>query len=180
MLRPEQMSKVSVAGSRTVMEPVIETVHGMNLVHLSDYDGSWDGFEHGDPIEGSEDASEKLVTVRALESILDLDDDEAGPSRIVSQEEIDDELDGIQAEVNEFDDRRDEIRNELRQVNERIESVEPFVDLGIDLDLLRGYDSLEVRVGHGDVEEIEAALEDEETVDAYETFSGDEVVAVFV
>ncbi len=179
MLRPEQMSKVSVAGSRSVMEPVIETVHGMNLVHLSDYDGSWEGFDNGDPIEGSEQASEKLVTVRALESILDIENDDAGPSRIVTREEIDDELPGIREDVNALDDRRDEIRDELRTVEERIGSIEPFVDLGIELDLLGGYDSLEVRIGQGNVDEIEAALDDEESVDAYETFTGDDVVAVF-
>jgi len=43
MLRPERMSKVSVTGSRGVMPTVIETVHELNLVHLSDYDGSWEG-----------------------------------------------------------------------------------------------------------------------------------------
>jgi V/A-type H+-transporting ATPase subunit I len=60
------MSKVSVTGSRAVMRDVIETVHELNLVHLSDYDGSWEGFDNGDPIEGSDRASEKLVTVRSL------------------------------------------------------------------------------------------------------------------
>ncbi len=43
MLRPEQMSKVSMAGSKGVMPTVIETIHELNLVHLSDYDGSWEG-----------------------------------------------------------------------------------------------------------------------------------------
>ena len=179
MLRPEQMSKVSVAGSRSVMEPVIETVHGMNLVHLSDYDGSWEGFDNGDPIEGAEEASETLVTIRALESILDIENGEAGPNRIVTRDEIDDELPGIRETVNDLDDRRDEIRDEIRTVDERIAAIEPFVDLGIDLDLLGGYDSLEVQIGRGNVNEIEAALSDEESVDAYETFTGDDVVAVF-
>jgi len=67
MLRPERMSKVSVTGSRGVMPTVIETVHELNLVHLSDYDGSWEGFDNGDPMAGAEGSSEKLVTVRALE-----------------------------------------------------------------------------------------------------------------
>jgi V/A-type H+-transporting ATPase subunit I len=70
------MSRVSVTGSRRVLEETIETVHGLNLVHLTDYDGRWDGFNPGDPIEGAEDAASKLVTVRALENSLDLDEDE--------------------------------------------------------------------------------------------------------
>ena len=76
MLRPKQMSRVSVTGSKAVMDEVIETTHELNLVHVIDYDGSWDGFDPGDPVEGADDASSRLVTVRSLESILDLEPEE--------------------------------------------------------------------------------------------------------
>ena len=84
MLRPERMAKVSVTGSRRVMEPVIEAVHELGLVHLSDYDGSWAGFDNGNPIAGADEVSEKLVTVRALESTLDLSRDDHDPGRYAS------------------------------------------------------------------------------------------------
>ena len=88
MLRPERMSKVSVTGSKRYMDDVIETAHDLNLLHVSEYDGSWEGFEGGSPIEGAEDASDKLVTVRSIESILDVDADEAGPTRLVTDEAL--------------------------------------------------------------------------------------------
>ncbi|NHN46713.1 V-type ATP synthase subunit I [Halostella sp. JP-L12] len=180
MLRPEQMSKVSVTGSKAVMDDVIEAAHDLHLLHLSDYDGSWEGFENGDPIEGAEEASEKLVTVRSLESILDVDEDDAGPSRIVTDEAIESELEEVRQEANELDDRLDEIDDDLRSVEEEIDSIEPFADLGIDLDLLSGYDTLQVAVGEGDEDEIAAALAASDEVDEYETFSGDRTVAAFV
>ncbi|WP_135824925.1 V-type ATP synthase subunit I [Halorussus ruber] len=179
MLRPERMSKVSVTGSRAVMDDVIETVHELNLVHLSDYDGSWEGFEQGDPIEGADEASEKLVTVRSLESILEIDEEDAGPSRIVTDEALEDELESVRNEVNELDDRRSELENELRNVEERLDSVKPFADLGIDLDLLSGYESLQVAVGEADEEEVRRALEASEDIREFGTFSGDGTVAVF-
>jgi V/A-type H+/Na+-transporting ATPase subunit I len=179
MLRPEQMSKVSVTGSRTVMPEVIETVHGLNLVHLSDYDGSWEGFDPGNPIEGADEASDKLVTVRSLESILDVDDDDAGPQRIVTDDALDDELEDIRAQVNELDDRRNELEDELRAVEDRIDSMEPFADLGIDLDLLSGYDSLQVAVGEGNAEEVERALADADNIREFELFSEGTTLAVF-
>ena len=180
MLRPEQMSKVSVTGSKAVMDDVIEAAHDLNLLHLSDYDGSWEGFDNGDPIEGADEASEKLVTVRSLESILGVDEDDAGPSRIVTDDALDAELEEIRREANELDDRLDEIDTDRRAVEEEINSVEPFADLGIDLDLLSGYDTLQVAVGEGDEEEIAAALAASDEVDEYETFSGDRTVAAFV
>jgi V/A-type H+-transporting ATPase subunit I len=180
MLRPEQMSRVSVTGSKQVMESVIETVHDLRLVDLSDYDGAWEGFEPGQPAEGGEAASEKLVTVRSLKSILDVDEADAGPTRLVTEEALDEELEDIREEVNELDDRREEVRDELRTVEERIDSVEPFAALGIDLDLLTGYDSLAVGVGEGDPEAIEAELAGEDGVAAFEVFSEGDAVAVFV
>ncbi|WP_121820283.1 V-type ATP synthase subunit I [Halostella salina] len=179
MLRPERMSKVSVTGSKAVMDDVIETVHDLNLLHLSDYDGSWEGFTNGDPAEGADDASEKLVTVRSLESILDVDADDAGPSRIVSDEALDTELEEIRVEANELDDRLDELDDELRAVEEEIDAVEPFADLGIDLDLLSGYDNLQVAVGEGDEEAVAAAVADADGIETFDTFTGDRVVAVF-
>ncbi|WP_137286604.1 V-type ATP synthase subunit I [Halorussus salinisoli] len=179
MLRPERMSKVSVTGSRAVMDDVIETVHELNLVHLSDYDGSWEGFEPGDPVEGAEKASEKLVTVRSLESILDIDEEDAGPNRIVTDEALEDELESVRTEVNELDDRRSELENELRDVEDRLGSVKPFADLGIDLDLLSGYETLQVAVGEADEEEVRQTLADADAISEFGTFSGDGTVAVF-
>ncbi|UPW01918.1 V-type ATP synthase subunit I [Halorussus gelatinilyticus] len=179
MLRPERMSKVSVTGSRAVMDDVIETVHELNLVHLSDYDGSWEGFEQGNPIEGADDASEKLVTVRSLESILDIDEEDAGPSRIVTDEALEDELQSVREEVNELDDRRSELEDELRDVEDRLDSIKPFADLGIDLDLLSGYETLQVAVGEADEAEVRSALADADSIAEFGTFSGGNAVAVF-
>ncbi|WP_336024479.1 V-type ATP synthase subunit I [Halobellus salinisoli] len=179
MLRPEQMSKVSVTGSKAVMDEVIETAHGLNLLHVTEYDGSWDGFDPGNPVEGAEESSDRLVTVRSLESILDVDADDAGPTRIVTDEALDEELEEIRTHVNELDDRRQELRQEIRALEDRLDAVEPFVDLGIDLDLLSGYDTLQVAVGSGDRDTIERAVIDADELRSHEIFAGNDVLAVF-
>lgn len=178
MLRPERMSRVSVTGSTQVMDDVIEAIHGMHLLHLTDYDDTWEGFAPGDPIEGADEASEKLVTVRSLQSILDVDEADAAPERIVTTDALDNELESIRQTVNELDDRRSELTDDLRAVNDRIETMEPFAALGIDLDLLSGYDSLSVAVGEGDPAAVETTLS-ESGVTEYELFEEDGVVAVF-
>jgi V/A-type H+-transporting ATPase subunit I len=180
MLRPERMSRVSVTGSKGVMDDVIETVHDLNLLHVTDYDGSWEGFDLGDPIEGAEEASQKLVTVRSLKSILDIDDEDAGPTQLVTDEALDEELESVRQDVNELDDRRDELVDELRSVEERIDSVEPYAALGIDLDLLQGYESLVVAVGEGDAAGIESELAAADEVDEFMVRSSGKAVAVFV
>ncbi|WP_049889369.1 V-type ATP synthase subunit I, partial [Natronolimnohabitans innermongolicus] len=178
MLRPKRMSKVSVTGSKGVMPSVIETIHGMNLVHLSDYDGSWEGFDNGNPIEGADDASEKLVTVRALESTLGLSETNVEAASGPLEDDWETRLEEIRTRVNELDDERGEVREELRQVEEKIDRVAPFAELGIDLDLLSGYESVDVLVGEGPTGAVEEALAASDDVRAFETFTGGDVVAV--
>jgi len=178
MLRPERMCRVSVTGSKRVMDDVIEAVHGLDMLHVTEYDGSWDGFEPGDPVEGANEASDQLVTVRSLESILGVDEDDAGPTRMVTDDALEDELESVREQVNELDDRRDDVRDDLRSVEEQIDTMEPFVTLGIDLDLLQGYDTLSVTVGEGDPESVREALVQSD-VDTFDTFHEDGVVAAF-
>ena len=179
MLRPERMSKVSVTGSKRVIDDVIETVHSLNLVDLSDYDGSWEGFEGGRSLEGAEEINDKLVTVRALENALDIEADDAGRTRIVDREELDAELPELREQINELDDRRSDLETEIREIDEEIEAVAPFAELGLDLDLLSGYDSLAVLVGEGDRDALAAALDGDETINRFEIFSGGDTHAVF-
>ncbi len=182
MLRPEQMSKVSVTGSKSVMDDVVEATHDLNLLHVTDYDGSWEGFSPGDPMPGAEETSDKLVTVRSIETLLDVDEDDGGPTRIVTDEALEEDLADIRERAIELDDRRDELEGELRSIDEQVESMEPFADLGIDLDLLSGYRTLQVAVGEGKRGAVEGAVRDADDLTEYGIFPRDRdsgVLAVF-
>ncbi len=185
MLRPDRMSKVSVAGAKPYLREVIEELHDLNLVHVSDYDGRWEGFDNGAPLEGGESVSEKLVQVRAIESKLDLYDDEFQElsderySFTGDREDAYERLEEIRREVNELDDRRKELRDSLRSIRERQRTLEPFAELGVDLDLLGDYSSIELRVGTtGDPDAVETALEEASSVEAYQVIGEDDVLAV--
>jgi V/A-type H+-transporting ATPase subunit I len=174
------MSKISVTGSKRVMSDVIETMHEMNLVDITDYDGSWEGFEPGDSLEGADETSSRLVTVRALESTLGLEDDDVDPSVTVDLTNADERLEELRTEVNELDDRRDELRDRRREIDEQLDQMELFADLGLDLDLLWGYDTLDVLVGEGDAAAIEESLAESDDVDEFDVFAGSETESVAV
>ncbi|WP_237561164.1 V-type ATP synthase subunit I [Halococcus sediminicola] len=176
MLRPERMSRVSVTGANRVLDDVIETIHDLRLVHVTDYDGEWEGFDPGDPIAGADGAAERLVTVRSLQSILDVDPDREAQ---VGSVDVDDRLESIRGEVNTLDDRREEFREERRTVDERIGAMAPIEALGIDLDLLTGYENLETRVGEGDESAVRDALDAADDVARYELFAEGDAIAVF-
>lgn len=180
MFRPKKMSRVSVAGSKSVLKGVIEEIHDLNAVHVTDYDGSWEGFENGNPLEGGEETSGKLVQVRAVMNTLGVDGsdyDNGSAVTFESREELYDRFEGVRESVNELEDERNHLRDSLRDAREKRRTLEPFVELGIDLELLRGYDEIDVRVGQGNAEEVRAALSEAEG-DEYEVFEGDGVLAV--
>ena len=178
-LRPEQMSKVSVTGSKRVIDDVIEAAYDHHSLHVTDYDDRYEGFSPGSSRPGAEGVNDRLVTVRSLESILGVEGDEVDAARSIDDEALEAELADVRDRVNELDDRRDEIRSAIRDRTEEIDRMEPFADLAIELDLLRGYDSLEVAVGEAKPEAVEAALAEADAVDEFEVFSGGDVVAAF-
>lgn len=173
------MSRVSVVGSQRVMNDVVESVHDLNLLHITDYDDSWEGFNPGDPMENADDAAENLVTVRSLMSILNVEEAVVGRTRVIDLDAIDKELEEVREQVNELDDRRSDLESDLNSIEERIDAVEPFVRLGIDLDLLSGYDNISVAVGEGDAEAIREALSNDDDVSAFQVFAEEGSVAVF-
>ena len=179
MLRPEQMSKVSVTGSKRVIDDVIEAAYEHHSLHVTDYDERYEGFEPGSSLEGAETVNERLVTVRSLESILDVEGDEIDAAGALDDETLTAELEDVRGRVNELNDRRDDIQASIRDRQEEINRMEPFADLGIELDLLRGYDSIEVVVGEAKAEAVEAALADADGIEAFEVFAGGDTVAIF-
>ena len=179
MLRPERMSKVSVAGSKRVLESTIEAVYEMRLLDLSEYDESWESFDLGRSLEGADRVNEKLVTVRSLESILDVTDEDADETIVIDDDQLDADLATLQETVNDLDDRRSELRTRIRELDEEIEDIEPFADLGLELSLLSGYDSLVVSVGEGNREAIESTLAADDSIETFEIMSGSRTHAIF-
>ena len=178
MLRPEQMSRVSVTGSKRVIDDVIEAAYAHHSLHVTDYDDRYEGFEPGTSLDGAETVNERLVTVRSLESILDVDAEDAEVARSLDDDELVSELDRVRERVNELNDERDELQAAIRDRQEEIDRLEPFAELGIDLEYLRGYDSVEVVVGEAKPAAVEAALEDADSIDVFDVFVGGDVLAI--
>ena len=179
MLRPERMSKVSVTGGKAVMPDVIETLHALKLLHLEEYDGSWEGFDPGRSMAGADEISEQLVTIRSIESILDLEREDVDELPSLTGVDVDDRIARIRQRVNDLDDERNELRTELRTVEDAFDRLEPYAALGLDLELYRGYQSLDVAVGQGAESEVRAALESDDRVRGFEIYAADDVVAIF-
>src|SRR3989442_12255068 len=70
MLRPEPMSRVLVVGPKDQLEPVIETLHRLRLVHLVDHRGEDEAITIGRPLPKASEISDQLVKLRSIARIL--------------------------------------------------------------------------------------------------------------
>ena len=70
MLKSKQMCRVTIAGPKTVMEPTIEALYELNLMHITDYMKEYEDFDIGAPLEKSGKISEVLVRMRSVKSHL--------------------------------------------------------------------------------------------------------------
>jgi V/A-type H+-transporting ATPase subunit I len=183
MLRPVQMSRVVVAGSNNVIEPVIEKLHELNLLHIVNYSGTEEEFEMGKPIGKSAEYSEQIIKLRSIERYLEITD--KMPDRQFTESEIlsqmDNVLDDVGADVIATAERIAQIENDVKVKQDQAAALKPLSGLPIPLELLRGYESLAVFVGTV-VSPVEADVSKVSYVnEVFSTSSGGvNAVAVFV
>jgi len=175
MLRPEPMSRVLVVGPRDQLEPVIESLHRLRLVHLVDHRGEDEVFSIGKPLPRAAEVSENLIRLRSIANLLKLG--EAEPRKGAEKaEDVRERIANLELLIREEDESRKRMEGLVQDLNRQIEDLRPFAALRLPLELLRGYDSLAVVVGRvtAEVRGLAAVVRESEA------FVAEGVIAVFV
>ena len=143
------MNRVVVAGSKSVISPVVEKLHELRLLHIVNYNGSQPQFELGKPIGKAKEYSEDLIKLRSITRYLDLKNkapDKTYPeSQVLS--EMDNLLNNIGADVTATFERITAIEAEVKSKQDQIKSLTPLAVLPLPLDAYYGYESLATFVG---------------------------------
>jgi V/A-type H+-transporting ATPase subunit I len=150
MLRPVEMSRVVVAGSKDVMAPVIDRLHELRLLHLVNYSGGEESFEMGKPIGKAKEYSEDLIKLRSLARYIDIKN--KMPDKTFSESEILSQKDGllnsVGAEATATFERITAIEAEVKTKQDQAKALTPLAALPLPLDSYYGYESLAVFVGN--------------------------------
>src|SRR5512136_320053 len=149
MLRPVKMSRVVVAGSKDVIEPVIEKLHESRLLHIVNYNGSEAEFELGKPIGKAKEYSENLIKLRSISRYLNMKSKAPEKTYPDSQvlSEMDNLLNSIGADVTATYERIAVIETEIKSKQDQTNAMKPLAALPLPLDAYYGYESLGVFVG---------------------------------
>jgi len=156
MLTPEQMSKVLIAAPKDMMDPVIAELHRQRLFHVEDFvendQEEYAGYRIGIPLEGAGETSKELLRLRSVTGAFSLRADDLDPKGKVRKSQlmvqIEQELPGIEDEVEALLSRRMALENHVKEIEQKIEALTPFSEMRTDLSLLHGYRTLTVFAGY--------------------------------
>ncbi|MCX9013986.1 MAG: V-type ATP synthase subunit I [Candidatus Methanoperedens sp.] len=183
MLKPTKMARVIITGTKEIMEPVISTLHRMDVLHITDYHEDAVDFKIGHPLKPASGLSEKLLSLRAISSQLGVAGKEGASKKSAKElpSIIDEKIKQLHEDVTS---RVDELRNiefRMKEKDDLIAAVKPFFGLELSLGAYRGYESVRVFTGF-----INAELESRvsKITNNYELFTGEyekrRIFALFV
>jgi len=172
----QQMGRLVAAGSKDRLDEAIEILARLEALHIIDYDGGEEGFSLGSPNPKSESVSRDLVKARAAASIVEASGPDspipAAPVRNALEERLPSKIDSLLADSARVDD----LENDISSLSEEEEGLSMVAPLGIDIELLGGFDSLSSFVGT-----VDSIADAKEAASAGLFFEGKNgIVAIFV
>src|SRR5438093_166409 len=175
MPRPVPMTRALIVGPRENLEATVERLYGLKLVHIVDHREGEEGLEIGRPLPTASEASEILVKLRSIASVLQLEETPPAPTDEVAGD-LREKIHSLELNISEEDAAKKKTQALLQELNRKIDEVRPFSQLPLSLADYRGYDTLEVFVGKvaGEIEDLDSVTPD------YEAFSAPGLLAVFV
>src|SRR5207245_11436715 len=175
MPRPVPMTRALIVGPRENLEATVEGLYGLKLVHIVDHREGEEGLEIGRPLPTASEASEILVKLRSIASVLHLAETKPVPTEEVVGD-LREKILSLELNISEEDAAKKRTQALLQDLNRKIDEVRPFAQLPLSLADYRGYDTLEVFVGKvaGEIEGLASVTPD------YETFFAPGLLAVFV
>lgn len=149
MLKPTEMTRVIIAGTKDIMEDTISILHRLNILHIVEYVEEDEEFKIGKPLKSASKLSEYLLSLRAISSQLGVTEKQPA-LRYSSRElpsQIDEKITTLQKKVSSCIDELRSIELRIKEKEELISAVKPFFGLPLSLDSYHGYETLKVYVG---------------------------------
>src|SRR5439155_13491670 len=147
MLRPVPMTRALIVGPRDNLEATVENLYDLKLLHIVDHREGEEGLEIGRPLPAASEASEILVKLRSIVSILQLEEPKPPPEEPVPEGDIRERILALELNISAEDAAKKKTQALLQDLNRKVDELRPFALLPLSLSDYRAYDSLEVFVG---------------------------------
>jgi V/A-type H+-transporting ATPase subunit I len=141
------MGRLIAAGSKDKIDDVIDCLANLNALHFIEYDGLEEGFNLGTPKDDAEIVGRRLNKLRSAASIVE----GRRPKKPVPvnkvRSELDTSLPNAVESLLEKSTKLDSIDNQISSLTEDKVFLELISSLGLEVELLSGYDNISSFVG---------------------------------
>lgn len=153
MLAPKHMDRVLIAGTIDVIEPVIEVLYSLNLLHITDFTEEG-GLHIGKPLRSASMLSEHAVALRSIASHLGITPKSTSTPYRISElpEKIKVEMSKLSSEVQARYESARMIETELKEKENLEKLLMPLAALPLTLESYQGYDTISVFVGYSETD----------------------------
>src|SRR5437867_10364204 len=175
MLRPVPMTRALIVGPRDDLEAIVEKLYALKVLHIVDHKEGEEDLAIGKPLETAAEASEVLVKLRSIASVLQIKESEAeGVEPVIG--DVRQKILALELNISEEDAAKKKTQALIVELQQKIDAITPLAQLPLSLEDYRGYETLEVFVGRvpHDIEGLETITPQ------YEGFSAAGYLAVFV
>lgn len=184
MLKTKRMTRVSIAGPRTVMKDVISCLHDLEILHIKDYtkrDDSPD-FDIGSPLPESDRISRALVKLRSINSNIPQKKTKSGRKEDIMSVEKNVEM--LEKEVVEKIERLKSIGDEQAKLEAHKNELLLISCLHLKLDVFKEYETLKHFTGYVADTKFEKKIKDSNAAEKCIVYAGEHgkkyVTAIFV
>src|SRR5436189_21488 len=128
MLRPVPMTRALIVGPRDELEGTIERLYDLKLLHIVDHKEGEEGLEIGKPLLKASEASEILVKLRSLASVLQIEEAEPAAETGLTGD-LRQKILSLELNISEEDASKKKIQALLADLGRKIEEMTPFAGL---------------------------------------------------
>ena len=142
------MARIIAAGLKSNLDQVMHRLVSLNAIDIIDFDGEDDeGLELGSPREDHEEIAKQLTTYRSVLNWVSPEKPEGKESESLVREWLSSSLGDAVDDIATKIERIEDVNLLISASKERLQSLEDFSALGVDLDLLEGYTSAVALIG---------------------------------
>lgn len=147
MLSAVEMSRLTMAGSRSDLDEALRLCADLGNVHITAYSGDTDGIDVGTPHPDADDVSNMLSKVRSANSVLNCSNKEGPIGSKAVKKAIAGKFPGKIDAISETISSKSDAEAEILRLNERVAILTTIAPLNIPLELMTGISSVDVYLG---------------------------------
>jgi V/A-type H+-transporting ATPase subunit I len=151
------MTKLLIAASKDHIEEVIGELYKRRLFHIEDYvrneQEEWSGYSIGTSLTQADQISSELVKIRSIINNLEINEEQLPKADYTKQSELSkkiaSDLPDIAARIEAILLKRSGLEAEQKDLEQKIETLNPFLAFQHPLEILSGYETISFLAGYG-------------------------------